>query len=316
MNKKEIYDYIVSGKSGSGIPCGFWTHFPKGCERGTASVNAHLEYYKDTHVPLYKMMNEHPLQLNCAISRPEDWQDVRSDDRCPAYYDEFLDEIARFRAEAGKDAFILATIHGVLVSACHATDGMGRFPDLNNTITRHLKENPAAVSQGLKEIGRTLALLSSECIKAGADGLYYAALGAEEERFTEALYTEYVKPVEKEILQSAISEGVVVLHVCKDNPRLPMFADYPCHMVNWAEHSSSYTLEDGMRIFPGKCILGGFDNKGGLIFDGSDDDVLKHIDGVVSRIGKGRIAIGADCTLPTDFNLSRIRMISDYCCSL
>ena len=314
MNKKEILDYIIEGKACSkGIPCGFWVHFPKGKECGDASVNAHLEYYRQTSVPIYKMMNEHPLQLNCTISKSDDWNNVEAEDKCPTYYDGFLEEISRFRSAAGKDAFILATIHGVLVSACHATDGMGRFPDLNNTITRHLKENPVAVQHGISEIGKTLALLSKECIKAGADGIYYAALGAEAERFSEETYLEYVKPVEVSLLGSVISDGVVVLHVCKDNPRLSIFRDYPCHMVNWAEHSSSYSLENGLSMFPNKRVLGGFDNKKGLLFDGSSDDISKHIDDVVSKIGKGTIVIGADCTLPTDFDLSRINYIADYC---
>lgn len=79
---------------------------------------------------------------------------------------------------------------------------MGRFPDLKNTVTMHLKEKPEVVTKGLKSIGAVLEKLCSRCFDAGADGIYYAALGGEENRFTESMYRTYVSPIEKRILES------------------------------------------------------------------------------------------------------------------
>ncbi len=316
FKRDELLAFLKDGTPMQGIPAGFWMHFPAAAQRGGAAIDAHVRYYDQTGVPLVKIMNEHPYRFPERIEVPEDWRKIRPQALEDTDYPAFLDEIRMLRARMGENALILATIHGVLVSACHATDGMGKFPDLNNTVTRHLKENPEATATGLSIIAETLKRLSVACIEAGADGIYYAALGAEEERFSEALYTTYVRPLEIELLGSLIDRGVVFLHICKDHPRLPMFQEYPCHVVNWAEHSSRYTLEDGAALFPRQRILGGFDNKGGLLFDGDAEQIKRHISGVIERIGRERTIIGADCTLPGTTDTARIRSIVELCARL
>lgn len=316
FKREELLAFLKNGTPMRGVPAGFWKHFPVTAQHGGAAIDAHMQYYGETGVPLVKIMNEHPYRLAERIETPEDWRKVRPLKLEDTDYPAFLDEIRMLRARMGEGALILATIHGVLVSACHATDGMGKFPDLNNTITRHLKENPEATAVGLNAIADTLKRLSAACIEAGADGIYYAALGAEEERFSEALYTTYVKPLECDLLGSLMERGVVFLHICKDHPRLPMFQGYPCHVVNWAEHSSSYTLEDGAALFPQQRILGGFDNKGGLLFDGSAEQLAERISGVIGRIGRERTVIGADCTLPGTTDASRVRSVVQLCAKL
>lgn len=316
FKREELLAFLKNGTPMRGVPAGFWMHFPVTAQHGGAAIDAHMQYYGETGVPLVKIMNEHPYRLAERIETPEDWRKVRPLKLEDTDYPAFLDEIRMLRARMGEDALILATIHGVLVSACHATDGMGKFPDLNNTITRHLKENPEATAVGVNAIADTLKRLSAACIEAGADGIYYAALGAEEERFSEALYTTYVKPLECDLLGSLMERGAVFLHICKDHPRLPMFQGYPCHVVNWAEHSSNYTLEDGAALFPQQRILGGFDNKGGLLFDGSAEQLAERISGVIGRIGRERTVIGADCTLPGTTDAARIRSVVELCAKL
>lgn len=313
FEREELIRFLKGERDIKGVPCGFWIHFPEGQRQGQASVKAHKEYYQRTQVPLMKMMNEHPLAINGAINRSEDWRHVEVFDIRKKGYQEYLEEIRAFRTEMGDNALILATIHGVLVSACHATDGMGRFPDMHNTITRHLKEDPESVSAGLWNIGKILKELSAACLKAGADGIYYAALGGEKERFSEELYTTYVKPIEIWILNSLMEQGIVVLHICKDNPRLTMYQDYPCHVVNWAEHSSSYTLKDGMNMFPNQKILGGFNNKCGLLMEGTEEECFDRIRDMMGQIGKQRLIIGADCTLPETIDLDKLHAIVEYC---
>lgn len=313
FEKEELIRFLRGKKEISGIPCGFWMHFPEGQKWGQASVEVHKEYYQRTHVPLMKMMNEHPLVINYTINRPEDWSKVDLSNIDDGIYREYLDEIRAFRKQMGNNALILATIHGVLVSACHATDGMGKFPNMHNTITQHLKESPEPVSIGLWQIGKILRELSFACLEAGADGIYYAALGGEEERFSEKLYTTYVKPIETWILNSLMDKGIVILHICKENPRLTMYQDYPCHVVNWAEHSSHYTLKDGIDMFPNQKIIGGFNNKCGVLIEGDEKRCFEQIIKVVEEIGKQRLIIGADCTLPETIDQDKLRAIVEFC---
>ena len=72
-------------------------------------------------------------------------------------------------------------------------------------------------------------------------------------------------------------KGTVILHICKENPRLRMFQGYPCHVVNWAEHDSSYSLEEGGKLFPNQRLLGGFDNKAGVLMEGSREETFADV---------------------------------------
>lgn len=313
MTKEELFSFLAGKSSCSEIPCGFWMHFPESAFAGSAAVDAHVDYYDKTHVPIVKMMNEHLYRLERPMTCPSDWRTVREMALEDTPYPDFLDEIRAFRRRMGNDALILATIHGVLVSACHATDGPGHFTDPNNTVTTHLKQDPEAVCVGLRAIARTLKRLCVACTEAGADGIYYAALGGEEHRFTQDFYEKYIAPIEIDLLDEARRHGLVFLHICKDHPRLPMFRNYPCHVVNWAEHAGSYTLAQGAALFPQKRIMGGFDNRSGAILTGTDEEIAAEIRRALEQVGRDRLVVGADCTLPGSTSTAQIRKAVEAC---
>jgi uroporphyrinogen decarboxylase len=309
MKRNDLIKFIMNGQRQEQVPCGFWLHFPQDAQVGEAAVDAHVKYYKETGVPIAKMMNEHLYRLDRKMKTPKDWLSIRAENIEKSYFADFLREIRAFRNRMGEETLILATIHGIFVSACHATDGPGHSTDPNNTVTRHLKEDPESVSVGLKEMAITLQRLSLSCIEAGADGIYYAALGGEEHRFSQELFTRYIKPMEMELLGNVIKKGIVFLHICKDSPRLSMYNEYPGQVVNWAEHISSYSLRDGAAIFPDKIIMGGFDNRSGVLLSGSGDEIYARMSSVVKHVDRNRLIFGADCTLPGNTPTAQIRTV-------
>ena len=125
---------VLRGGEPGGCLTGFWMHFPETRHFGDECVRAHVEYYNATDVDILKVMNEHPYKIGCAIEKPEDWRYLRPH-RAKEYYAGYLEELRKTRRTVGPDVPLLATIHGVLVSACHATDGMGKFTDPDNTVT-------------------------------------------------------------------------------------------------------------------------------------------------------------------------------------
>lgn len=313
MNKWEFLKFLETGHNSGAVPCGFWKHFNPEDQKGDRSVAAHLEYYRRTEVPIVKLMNEHFYELDVTVRKPEDWARIRARELWDTGYREYLEEIRKVRRQMGENAFILATIHGLLVSACHATDGPGVFVNPDNTVTRHLKEDPEPVKMGLEQIARTLERLSLACMEAGANGIYYALLGGEEHRFTQSLYEKYVMPEETRLLASVMKRGAVFLHICKDHPRLPMFQDYPAHVVNWAVHDGAYSLRDGAELFPGKIIMGGFDNRQGALLEGDENAIFQEMHKAVEEVGRDRLIIGADCTLPGSLKEETIRRAVRLC---
>ena len=308
MIKDKLIRYLKEGECPEFVPCGFWQHFPDNVKFGQKSIDAHVKYYRETQVSIIKIMNEHFYQLDNKIAVPKDWLDVKEKNIAESNYNDFLEEIKMLRKRMGEDTFILATIHGVLVSACHATNGPNHFTDPNNLITCHLKEDPDTVVNGLEKIATTLERLSLACLEAGADGIYYAALGGEKHRFSEELFNQYIKPLETRLLGNVMKEGIVFLHICKDNPNLPMYADYPAHVVNWAVYDSSYSMADGKRIFPDKIILGGFDNRSGVLLNGSEGEIIEKMKRIIQEVGSDKLIFGADCTLPETTTSAQIRL--------
>ena len=95
-----------------------------------------------------------------------------------------------------------------------------------------------------------------------------------------------------------------------------MFRDYPAHVVNWAVYDSSYSLKDGAGIFPGKVIMGGFDNRQGALIDGNQEKMLWQMKKAVEEVGRDRLIIGSDCTLPGNLPEETIKTAVGLCESL
>jgi uroporphyrinogen decarboxylase len=96
-----------------------------------------------------------------------------------------------------------------------------------------------------------------------------------------------------------------LLHICKDHIRLPLYADYPGHAVNWAATKHNLNLKQGRDLFK-RTVVGGFGDRG-LIAEGSLDAIRAHTRTVISDFGTTGLMIGADCTVPTDIDINRIR---------
>jgi uroporphyrinogen decarboxylase len=156
-------------------------------------------------------------------------------------------------------------------------------------------------------VTETLIELAKACLDAGAAGIYYGAQGGESHRFDEPTFVEYVKPWDLRFLHELKKEtDLLVVHVCKDRIRLPLYADYPGDIFNWSVHESDYSLEAGHALL-GRTVLGGIDTQAGVMIDGTDEAIRSEVTSVIGRFGRQSLLLGGDCTLPTDIPLGRIR---------
>ena len=129
-------------------------------------------------------------------------------------------------------------------------------------VSRHLREDPESVCKGLDVVTETLIELCGELKKAGADGIYYAALGGEAYRFTEDVFTSYVKKYDSMVIDGINDTGAIsILHICKD------------------------------KIF---------DDRTGILVEGTKEEILAETDRIVKEAGRDKLIIGSDCTLPGD----------------
>jgi len=315
MNRRERVQAAVKKQEVDRIPMGFWLHFPKEYHHGMPSVDMHLKFFTETRTDICKIMNENIFPCNHNIFQAPDWNNIKVCSRNSNFIQDQIEITKRIVDSINGDAVVLATIHGVVASASHALlgepkyDRIGRYAQIY-----HLRTNPESIFSAYNAIAETLAILTEESIKAGVDGIYYAALGGESDGFTDEEHARYIAPADKIVLDAAQgAKGFNVLHMCKPLVDLHRFVNYSCDVVNWGITESGVTLAEGMKIFPGKTVMGGLDDRSPALLEGTYEDIEKEIHSIIDTVGMKGFILASDCTLPSDLELRKIRLIADAC---
>ena len=69
---------------------------------------------------------------------------------------------------------------------------------------------------------------------------------------------------------------------------------------------------EGRKLFPGKCILGGFDNNPGTLIDtASRSELREYVGKLIAENGYKGYILGADCSIPNLIDDRRVREITD-----
>lgn len=308
MDRREKLVSVLEGSSESML-AGFWHHFNKTEKFGKPAILAHKNFFEIINPDMLKVMNEHLFVIKETIKNSDDWAKVTRLNFKDNGYDDYIEEFKAIKSQMPKDLPLFATIHGTLVSAYHATEEMGNFINPNNMVSTHLRENPEAVIKGLEVVSDTLCELVEKLIKAGADGIYYAALGGEEYRFTSELFCKYVKPYDDKVINAIHANSAIsILHICKDKIVLPNYVGINADIINWDIHDCKYKLSDGRKLFPKKTLLGGFDDRTGILVEGNKSEIEQEVENIVSQAGRKKFILGADCTLPENIEPWRVQV--------
>ena len=315
MNRKERVFTVLDGKCADRVPTAFWMHFPPDAFYGQEAVDVHLDYFARTRTDICKIMTEYTYPCLHDIQSAADWHQVKCY-RADAPFIRKQAEIVRAVTSRCEDAATVATIHGVVASASHALLGIpkydliGRFAQLY-----HLRTNPGAVTDAYRRIAETLCEMVRETLAAGADGIYYAALGGERDGFTDEEHAKYIAPMDRLVIEEAYRAGAkfVILHMCKPKVNLKRFVGYPCDVINWGVEESGTTLQEGRALFPGKVVLGGLNNHHGPLVSGPLSQLEAEVHRIIRENGSRGLILGSDCTLPGDLPYERIAAVADAC---
>lgn len=310
MNSRDRMMNVVNKKKMYGVPSGFWLHFPMGFEAGEASVVKHLEFLKESESDICKVMNENSLTSNPQLNTAADWGRLRPIDPQASFIQRQVELVRRVCEEAGDKAVVLATVHGMVASSFHYLGG-GELYDYDKlALTRHFRENPEAFLHGMRVIYDYLDYLCEACLKAGADGLYFASLGGEVAMMDDDEFERFFKPFEIRLLEKYEKVPCAnVLHMCKDHLNLNRYLGYPQSLIlNWGVHEHNLSLAEGKKLFgEDRIILGGMDDRAGVLVNGTVEEIHDTVYQILEENGTENMILGADCTLPTDVELWRVR---------
>jgi len=295
MNRIERVRAALNGQEVDRVPAGFWLHYPNG---GDQAVKPHLEYYRETGVDFFKVMNGTHYQLDVSIDAASDWARVRPTSIKANFYQRQLDLIKRVVDGLKGECMIMTTVFNPYHHGTHSTS--------EALFDEHLRTDPKSATQAMEAMAETDIAYIEACFNAGVDGIYYSIQGGEHDRFSEELYVEAVKKTDLLVVNSFKDRGEFnTLHLCGSNMRLDHYADYPSHAINWDVKNNAVSLKEGGEKF-GRAVLGGINNRGPII-NGTKEEIVAEVKGAIEGFGRKGLLLGADCTLPTTTPYANVR---------
>lgn len=315
MNKRERMLAVLSGKKPDSTPCGFSLHFPPEEREGEAAVNAHLKFFRETDTDICKIMNESLVPNLGQIRVPGDWACMKALRPDGEFIRRQLDLAREIRSRyAGEEAYWLGTLHGITASAIHPIEAEYGYEGVRTLLTDHLRADAHSVTEAMKRIAECMCALAHGYQEAGMDGIYYAALGGEKDRwFTDEEFAQWIEPFDKLILSEIQKAGCAAfLHICKDGLNMERYGRYSdcCDVVNWGVYEAPFSLEQGRALFPGKVIMGGLKNHEGVLLQGTPEELSREGRRLAAQYGPEGFILGADCTLPAEIPYDRIRALA------
>src|SRR5690606_5637140 len=128
--------------------------------------------------------------------------------------------------------------------------------------------------------------LVESSLQAGAQGIYYAALGGERSLFTDEEFADLIEPVDRAVLGAAQGASAFnILHICKDRVDLKRYASYQPQVVNWAVHEGNPPLIAGRELFPESTLLGGLDDRAGVLVTGTAEEIEAAVASTIAQLG-------------------------------
>lgn len=309
MNRRKRVLAAIEGKPVDHVPSLFSLHFPKEVSCGEAAVEAHVTFYEQTQVDVLKIMNENLEPSIGTLHSVQDWDRVLAYGMDAPFLTRQVDLVRRILDRAGEGVYSLATIHGVCASTIHPIEAAHGYGEARRLMCESLRSDRQRMLDVHRRVTDTMCQLAQACIRAGADGIYYAALGGEKHFYTDEEFETCIRPFDLQIMQAAREAGGhVFLHICKENLNMERYRGYDqwADVVNWGVYETHFGLEEGRGLFPQTAILGGLANRSGVLAEGPEEAIAKEVRAIVQRFGTHHFILGADCTLPTDIPYSRI----------
>lgn len=314
MTNRERVINTLKGLPVDRAPYTFSKHFPADFTYGEIGVKNHIDFYNESGVDLMKIMNEQLMPYIGKIQRPEDWLQVKQLGKDSSFISLQLDFIKRIMEELGPDHYYLVTVHGLIASTIHVSLKQLGFYDARAVHAQHFREKPGVMKDAHAYMTELLSHLVQGCSTLGADGIYFASLGGDDEYLSDEEFAGGIKPFEIQLLKQAKDDFKLTnfLHMCKDRLQIGRYADYAdqVDVVNWGIHENHISLKAGAEIFPGKTILGGFNNQDQDLIAGNRPEIMKKTRAIVTELGRStNFIVGADCTLPTQIDNASLRMV-------
>jgi len=308
MTHKERIEAAIKGERPDRVPIALWRHFPYRDQMAEGLARATIEFQRRYDFDLVKVTpasgypaeawgaklkpadNEEGTReyLSRPVQKPEDWHQIEALDPTRGVYGHELKALQLIREGVGDDVYVLQTIFSPLTVARQLA---------GDIVFSHLREHPEDLKAGLGVVTETTASFTQECLKHGADGIFFATQLAGRDLLSDEEYGEFGIGFDMHVLEAVRGQAeLIVLHLHGLNPMFELAQSYPVEIVNWHDRETSPTLAEGQRLFQG-AVLGGL-NRSTTLPKGSPEDVEREVRDAIEQTGGLRVVIGAGCVTP------------------
>ena len=307
------------------VPTGFWHHFVLGPDQFRADrdamirdriVEGHRKYYELVNPDMMKMMNEgfmgYPPIMDNPLETEADLLKIKAVGPDHPWITEQVRHVSRIIEQFNGEVMTFYNVFAPLQAIRIKFD----FLDLRyDKFVRLAESFPEAFSAAGREIQKDFVELVRRLFtETRLDGIYYCVQNIQSPLYPEERYHKLITPTEIEVLKEANRfSRYNILHICgyaRHTNVLTWYQDYEAGCYNWAQHTEHIPLAEGRKLFPGKCVLGGFDNNPGTLIDtGSPEQVDAYVRQLIEENGYRGFILGADCSIPNDIDDHRVRGI-------
>lgn len=307
MNSLERIEAAIHGQSVDRVPIALWCHFPHVDQTAEGLARAVIDFQKKFDFDLVKVTpasgymaeawgaklvpkdNDEGTRdyLSRPVQRPQDWHTLQRLDVAQGILGRELKALQLIRREISSDVPVLQTIFSPLTTARNLA-GERWLSDL--------REHPDDLKTGLDVIVETTIKFARTCLKAGADGLFFATQLASYDFLTEDEYRAFGVEYDRQVLDAIKDQAkLVVLHIHGLNIMFDLLKEYPVQILNWHDRRTSPSLIEAQKRFKG-AVLGGL-NEWDVLLKGKPEDVKAQVKDALTQTGGRRFILGAGCVI-------------------
>lgn len=331
QTKKQLVLAAFNNEPVDRVPVGFWHHFlenpehtqglghPEVTQENLAGLK---KFYEGFEPDFAKIMSDgyfiYPNEALYAIKSVKEAADIKPLGENTPWIEEQVNLVKKATDAFGSDIVLVYNVF----AAPRYLEFMRTTLDANDNFVRLLKEDKQALKHILDVMSEDIAALARRVITDGkADGIYFSVQNIPRPEVTRELYEEIIAPAEKKILAAANAASPNnILHICGyagSRNDLTWYQDYDAKVINYAAVVEEVKLSKAKKIFGGRAVIGGFDNTpDGVLYKGSKAEIEAETAEIIKDAGKTGVIIGADCTVPGDIDLNRLKWVRDKAAAL
>ncbi len=307
MTKRQRVEAVIRNTRPDCPPVSCWHHFPPGEITGQAAVDAHLRHFETYDLDFLKVMNDHhyPRGPLTVLQTAADLRKITPQPGDTGPLAAQLDVLRALTRRLGPDVPTCTTVFNpwaVLRQLTRSPSDVHGPPKLDGTderddvLTALIKEDRSAVQAAVLAVGQTQAAFAHECIKAGANGIFLSVRDDWVDRPANGkdTYRDVVRPADLIILEAVRHAAFNVLHICGRPLDFKGFAQYPVHVLNWADRAAGPSIAYARdRVTP--ALAGGVDNLTTLP-SGSPEDCAAEVRDALRQAKDRPLMITPGCT--------------------